>query len=616
MTKTIGISFRLWLISSAICALVIAVYISYNDTFNFAGAALLAFAGSFIAAFPAFIFLLVSLPFIQRSKRSARTKWELLLFAVFLACLPYGIAFMLIDNLGFSDNMLMDSITSGLLVTGGLWCCNLLAVVTCYPKINTWLLAGVHPRTQTDSYSFFTNKNKSNMTNDVNEGYSQPPVYAGRSLAGHNRILVKAGITAGLILAMLIPASYISKLVDEREERHREVVKEVSDKWASPQTVTTPYLVIPYLEHRLTDSVKQVTVRKELFIPAKTLTVDAGMQPEIRKRSIYEVLLYRSNIKINGTLAIENHDEIKPEDLLLNETELCIGITDLQGVEEKIRASFNHENYDLQPGLPVKTINSEGLSVPVKITAGQVAANIPFSLDIHLKGSQAMHFLPLSEQSTVAVSSSWANPSFDGMVLPNERDVTTKGFKAAWKFNKANLPLITQLAKSNRDEDKLSFGVSIVQPADQYVKTNRSVKYALLFIGLTFAMFFITELAQTKQVHPVQYILIGLALVIFYTLLLSIGEFTGFNIAYGIACVSTILLVGMYAVQLFKSAVVGALLGLFLGMLYGYIYVLIQLEDTALLAGSIGLFILLAVAMHFSKKIKWYPNEAPLIATV
>ena len=216
----------------------------------------------------------------------------------------------------------------------------------------------------------------------------------------------------------------------------------------------------------------------------------------------------------------------------------------------------------------------------------------------------------------VTINSPWPNPSFDGTVLPDQRDITASGFAAKWRFNKANMPLVNKLGKGKESDEKLAFGVSMIQPSDQYAKTNRSVKYAILFIGLSFAMFFITELVQTKRVHPVQYVLIGLALVIFYTLLLSIGEFTGFNIAYGIASVATVAMVGLYAIQLFKSTSIGALLGGFLGMLYGYIYVLIQLEDTALLAGSIGLFVLLAVAMHFSRKVKWYPKEQELAAVI
>ena len=156
------------------------------------------------------------------------------------------------------------------------------------------------------------------------------------------------------------------------------------------------------------------------------------------------------------------------------------------------------------------------------------------------------------------------------------------------------------------NKESYSFGVSMVQPADQYAKTMRSVKYAILFIGLTFSLFFIVELMQQRPVHPVQYILVGLALVIFYTLLLSLSEFVLFDNAYFIAATSTILLITLYAKGHFASWKIAGLFALVLNMLYSFIFVLIRLEDTALLVGSIGLFVVLALVMYASRKVNWY----------
>jgi inner membrane protein len=247
--------------------------------------------------------------------------------------------------------------------------------------------------------------------------------------------------------------------------------------------------------------------------------------------------------------------------------------------------------------------------VPVIITADQLSKDLAFSMNIQLKGSGQLHFLPLSDNSHIQLKSSWPDPSFDGSSLPRQREVSDTGFDAEWSFNKANMPILDQILKTDANRESMAFGVSMIQPADQYAKTNRSIKYAILFIGLTFAMFFIIELMQKKNVHPVQYLLVGLALIIFYTLLLSISEYLGFNIAYAIAAGATIALVGMYAGSLFSSVKTSFVLSLFMALLYGFIYVLIQLEDTALLAGSIGLFIILAVAMYFSRRINWYGNN-------
>jgi len=242
--------------------------------------------------------------------------------------------------------------------------------------------------------------------------------------------------------------------------------------------------------------------------------------------------------------------------------------------------------------------------------------SVVFDMQVKLKGSEQLHFMPLSANSKFELHSSWPNPSFDGNVLPNERQVTEKGFTAKWNFNRANLPFGTVIQQGSFNKGALAFGVSMVQPADQYNKTMRSVKYAILFIGLTFALFFIVEIMQKKAFHPVQYVLVGLALVIFYTLLLSISEYLVFDQAYLIAGTATVLLITMYAKSHFNNWKTAAVFCGVLSALYGFIFILIRLEDTALIVGSIGLFIVLALVMYASRKINWYGNAAPLAAKV
>ena len=217
-----------------------------------------------------------------------------------------------------------------------------------------------------------------------------------------------------------------------------------------------------------------------------------------------------------------------------------------------------------------------------------------------------MHFIPLSSTSKYMLSSTWPGPSFDGEMLPNQRQVSDTGFSARWNFTQANLPFANVMRSAAVQANTMAFGVSLVQPADQYNKTMRSVKYGILFIGLTFAFFFIIELMQKKPFHPVQYVLVGMALVIFYTLLLAISEYMLFDYAYFIAAAATILLISFYAKSHFNSWKTGSIFFLLLSCLYGFIFVLIRLEDTALLVGSIGLFIVLALVMFGSRKISWY----------
>lgn len=418
----------------------------------------------------------------------------------------------------------------------------------------------------------------------------------------NNKLLIKGIITAALILLMLIPTAFIQNLITERQDRQKEVVKEVSSKWAEPQTVSAPYLVIPYYEGAASK------VKKQLLILPDQLTVQGDIKEEERPRSIYKVMLYKTALSFSGsfkTTGITDDSTV----LLLNEAKLCFGLTDFRGIEDKLTVTLNNNPYTLLPGLPVNTIDSSGLSVPVTVTAADLEKGVSFNMGIGLKGSGRLHFLPVGAYSTYNIQSPWRNPSFDGNTLPATRDVSNNGFLATWKFNAANLPFTSIVKKEHLDISSLAFGVSLVQPAGQYEKTMRSAKYAILIIGLTFALFFVFELLQKNPVHPIQYALTGIALVVFYTLLLSISEIIVFAYAYAIAATATILLIALYAKSHFKNWRAAITIGLLLTGLYGFIYVLISLEDTALLVGSIALFIVVAIIMYVTRKVNWYQPE-------
>lgn len=421
-----------------------------------------------------------------------------------------------------------------------------------------------------------------------------------------NKILIKGFITGALILFMLIPTIFITNLVQEREQRQKEVVAEVSNKWAKAQTITGPYLLVPYNQTVVNEKNQGILTQKTVVLLPENLNISGTVAAEERPRSIYKVLLYRSNIKGNGFFNIKVPQNIIPENLLLNEARLCVGIDDFKGIEGPVTVNLNGTNYDLTAGLPSHEIDTNGLSAAIVLKPGDFNKNLNFSFQFQIKGSGQLSFVPLSGNSRFSLSSAWPNPSFDGYTLPAERTVNKKGFTATWSFNKATLPYNTFLKDFTFNKGNFTFGVSMLQPADQYAKTMRSVKYAILFIGLTFSLFFLVELMQKKPVHPVQYVLVGLALVIFYSLLLSISEFILFDFAYLIAATATIALITLYAKSHFQSWKTASVFASVLCALYGFIFVLIRLEDTALLVGSIGLFLVLALVMYASRKINWY----------
>jgi inner membrane protein len=425
-----------------------------------------------------------------------------------------------------------------------------------------------------------------------------------------NKILYKGMITGVLILVMLIPTIFISNLVQERQDRQAKVASEVSDKWAQAQTLAGPYIYLPYKVFTMDRNKKDSAMLNHLILIPDNLLVNGRITHELRLRSIYKVLLYKAALSTSGNFQFHLPADIDKTMIQWQNAKICYGLTDFKGIEERLVVNVKGSSYELSPGLPTNELGEKGLSAPIVLTPGDEGQKMAFSLNLRIKGSEQLHFLPLGGDSRFTLTSGWANPSFDGNNLPSARTVNDQGFTAMWSFNKANLPFATVLRDFKYDEESLAFGVTMIQPADGYAKTDRCIKYAILFIGLTFSLFFIIELMQQKALHPVQYILIGLALIIFYTLLLSLSEFIAFDISYLIAAVATVMLISSYAYGHFGSRKTAGIFSGALSLVYGFTFVLIRLEDTALLIGSIGLFIILAIAMYFSRKINWYGEEA------
>lgn len=456
------------------------------------------------------------------------------------------------------------------------------------------------------NYYFITHSNQSTM--HTSHEQPTPP------LAGNNKILYKAIATGILIMVMLIPMIFVSNLVNERALRRAEVEKDVSSKWAAPQTVSGPYLYVPYKKQLPGSDGKPVALAGYFFILPEQLSIAGNIDTEERRRSIYKVLLYKTQVSGTGFFQIQAPKNIAPDEIQWNEIKLCMGISDFKGIEQKIDVNFKKKQFSLLPGLPNSTIDSNGLSVNVPLTATDMGTTITFNTNISLRGSGQLHFMPLAGNSQFTLQSKWLSPSFDGNTIPSNRKVDKNGFSANWSFNKANLPFSTLLTDAKPINASLAFGVSLLQPGDEYAQTDRCSKYAILLIGLSFALFFIMEIMQRKPVHPVQYVLVGFALIIFYTLLLSISEIASFDLAYFVAASATILLITVYVHSHFQQAKTAAYFTLLLSLLYGFIFILLRLEDTALLVGSIGLFIILAIIMYASRRINWYQSASTTTA--
>jgi inner membrane protein len=319
-------------------------------------------------------------------------------------------------------------------------------------------------------------------------------------------------------------------------------------------------------------------------------------------------VLYKTDLHISGSFAPLNFTAlgIDPATVQWNDVRFCIGLSDNRGITEQLKLKIDTVTAEMNPDLPANTITTSGVNALVPKDLFATAGNHSFSLQLKLNGSERLFFTPVGKQTQVQLQSTYNNASFTGNFLPRNPANSEKGFNAEWTISHftRNIPQSWKEGKVSIDE--AAFGVELLQGVDSYSKTMRSVKYALLFTTLTFCLFFFIEILQKRSVHPLQYVLVGFALCIFYTLLLSISEYTGFVPAYLIAAVAVVGLITTYIQSVFGKWSVTAVFLMFLSGLYGMIYILIQLQDGSLLFGSIGLFVILAFVMYFSRKIDWY----------
>ncbi|KIM13237.1 MAG: hypothetical protein KU38_00840 [Sulfurovum sp. FS08-3] len=460
-------------------------------------------------------------------------------------------------------------------------------------------------------------------------------------------ITFKLSIIGFLIVLLLIPLGMVDSLISERGYNKNRVAQEIYSTWGDSQTLQGPILTIPYnsyywdyYEEKIPDSNQTIT-KKELkkrleylhFLPAK-LDIKATVNPSIRYRSIYEVVVYNALIDIEGYFEQPDFSQwqIESKDILYNLATLSFGIGDLRGVEERIALEFDGKKGFFTPGIKSAQVSSaikSGVSMPVAFDPTQ--STTPFRINnLKLRGSQSIFFLPYGKENRVVMGSDWGNPNFMGDFLPSSHTIAPNRFDATWSVIDINRAYpqsfqgddIARLQKykynSNQDHTyyqkyndstkfmESSFGVEFMVPIDYYKKSDRSIKYGVLLILLTFITFFFVEIFIKRPIHPFQYILVGFGLVLFFALLVSISEHIGFDKAYIISSVATITSITLYSMSVFRDR--KSLLALFsvMSLFYVFVYMLLQMQDYALVIGTIMLFVTLSSIMYISRNIDWY----------
>ena len=434
-----------------------------------------------------------------------------------------------------------------------------------------------------------------------------------------------------LILILLIPGAMIQNLIKERQERSRETIQKINDKWSHSQTLCAPLLIVPYTTTKLDNDKKPYYEEHTLYITPKELKINVSLTPEERHYGIYKAILYKSDIHFEGNFSELANLKIENSNLHFDKAQIAIGITDLRGVTQNpdfkigdkmfkttvgvVKLFSVSENFveeevtrygSKDPYSSGRTVSGKTLIVNLKDIGltDTLLQSLNFDCKMKLNGSSSLNFIPIGQHTSVTINGQWPSPSFIGSFSP-ESTVDKKQFNASWNILSFNRDIPETWSDNNvANLGDNSFGVNLIETVDHYQQNMRSAKYALMFIALTFIVFFFVEIFTRKPIQFFQYVLVGIALILFYSLLLSLSEQIGFAWAYLVSSAVTILITTVYFHSLIKQKSATFILAGIMLILYAFLYIILQVEDFALLIGSIFLFVILGVIMFVSNKIK------------
>jgi inner membrane protein len=427
------------------------------------------------------------------------------------------------------------------------------------------------------------------------------------------------------MLLIAIPLTMIQSTISDRMRFRDDAVRSIAADSVSEQTLLGPVLVIPYtesFEDTRTDAQNKTvlavqTLQRRLLVFPNDLTINSNVDTDQRYRGIHKVLVYSGQHALSGDFTIPAADSIAHEKpgsrIIVGNPFISVGLRDTRGLKNFPKLSLAGKSYEFKQGSRLKTLPS-GLHASLPQLDLATAGNVRFSLDLMIDGIEKMEFIPLAKNNQISLHSRWPHPQFGGRFLPSPKDrkITNNGFKATWNISSIASQAQQQISNREVTDKNLnaaeidSFEVNFIEPVNIYSQADRAVKYGMLFIALTFAAFFLFELLKQLPIHPVQYVLVGLALALFFLLLVSLSEHMRFIVAYGIASAACILLIAFYLANALRSWLRGAGFGIALTTLYGVLYGLLQSENNALVLGSLLLFSVLAAIMVVTRKVDWY----------
>ncbi|WP_300618412.1 cell envelope integrity protein CreD [Dokdonella sp.] len=412
-----------------------------------------------------------------------------------------------------------------------------------------------------------------------------------------------------LALLMLIPLAQVNDLVREREGRAYEATMQIASRWGAQQKLGGPVLVVPVQTTQRQGDAQVTTETREYLLPDR-LAIRTHLEPEVRRYGLYETVVYVAETTLEGRfLATDIAALAGPgRDVQWQRAELRVPVADVRGIRRVSPLRFGE--HELSFGTDAGGVAGiAAISAPVRLEAGALPPQLSFAFDLALAGSERFSVLPLARQTELQASGAWADPGFDGAFLPASRRVDAKGFEASWQVLDLNRRIAQRWSEADSNGLALcesAFGVSLVRPAGPYQQNVRAGKYGVLFVALTFVAFFLFEVLRGLRVHPVQYLLVGVALCTFYVVLLALSEQFGFGPAYFAAAAATVALVGGYAAAVLAQRRAGFVLAGLMALVYGLLYGLVASEDYALLMGALALLATVSALMYLTRRVDWY----------
>lgn len=437
----------------------------------------------------------------------------------------------------------------------------------------------------------------------------------------NKKFAIKIAVIGFLMLVLLIPLNMIEGIVSERSYFRDHASKSIAQSWTGKQKIIGPVLVVPYVQYykkrewdknlKEYQETKYSRTKKIYILPEKLL-INGSIVTENRKRGLYNVPVYSTDLDIKGNFT--NKDIIKihrkhGNTIKWKKSYLSVIVSDIRGISEQPELNWNYKKYEFTSGSAFEQ-QGNGMHANLSKLSSDKETHYPFSFQVNIKGMESIQFSAVGKSTSVNVKANWPHPSFIGRYLPSSRTITDENFDANWKLSSfsSDMPRLIKSCQKNDCRSFLNntFGVELMNSVDIYHKTERSVKYAILFISLAFITFFLFEIMKNLPLHPMQYLLVGLSLSFFYLLLISLSEHMAFIYAYSIATSASVITLGIYISTILKNMKLGIGFTVMISLLYMMLYAILISEDNALLMGSLLFFSILSLVMFVTRKLDWY----------